>query len=580
LSKPTSFTSRLRRAAAPPAIVALLALGANVATGTAGAQPSGSATKGAGKPSSHRHHKPRCRPQGVPYVAISPLTGATAAPPRSQISFRGAPAADLREISVVGSLSGTHAGKLRSYHSAVGASFVPSVPFQQGEQVEVHATVKAGGGCRKIASSFTVAREAHPVYEEAFEYPGTPGEAQQYESNNIKPPTVTITQAATAAAAPGDIFATPYLGPGEHGPMIFESSGRLVWFHLLPTGWNAADFGLQTYEGAADLVWWQGEVTSLGFGLGEDVIMNDHYEVLAKIEAANGLRDDLHDIELTSSGAAFVTAYEPIRIGTAAAGGEATAEATAEAAAAKPKPKSRVVLDGVVQEIDVETGLVMWEWDSVGHVALAQSGAHVPAKRTEPYDYFHVESVQRLQDGNLRIGALGTAAVYEVGANTGKVLTREAVSAESAALNGGDEQPLENGNKLLYDGAAAGFAEYDPEGQPVYSASFPSGEISGRVYREPWSAQPTGRPGVATKASGTKTNVYVSWNGVTDVARWELLAGESPSKLTPVAMAADTGFETRFSIPMAPYVEVIALGAAGEVIAESNVKESVQEGEE
>lgn len=555
------------------ALAALLAIsrpGVAAAKTSAGAQGPVGGKK-------HRH-KPLCRARGVPAVAISPLPGATAAPPDSQISFRGVPVGDLREISVVGSRSGTHEGALRAYESAKGGSFVPSTPFDEGEQVEVRAMVKANGGCRKVASSFTVAREAHPVYEEAFEYPGTPGEQQQYESNNVKPPVLTIQQPASAAAAPGDIFATPYLGPGEHGPMIFESSGRLVWFDVLPTGLDADDFDVQTYEGEPDLVWWQGEVTSLGFGFGEDVIVNSAYKVVAHVKAGNGLRADMHEIELTANGSAFITSYEPVEIGGVAAGGEAIAAAANGRSPAKSQ--SRVVLDSIVQEIDVKTGLVMWEWDSIGHVPLSASKSSPPGSRGKPYDYFHVDAVQRVSDGDLRIAARGTGRIYEVGATGGRVIGSEPSPSGSFALGEGDEQALGDGNRIVYSGEGASFAELDAEGQPLYQVAFPAGERLGRVYRQPWDGEPEGRPGVATKLSGTKTDVYVAWNGNTQVSAWELLAGEAPSKLQPVATVANTGFQTKFSTPEVAYVKVRALGAGGEVLAESNVKESVHEGDE
>src|SRR5205807_8906613 len=72
-------------------------------------------------------------------VAISPLRGTPAALPQTQISFLGAPAGTLHSVSVVGSLSGKHRGRLRSYTSEPGSSFLPSRPFTRGETVKVRA---------------------------------------------------------------------------------------------------------------------------------------------------------------------------------------------------------------------------------------------------------------------------------------------------------------------------------------------------------------------------------------------------------------------------------------------------------
>ena len=59
-------------------------------------------------------------------------------------------------------------------------------------------------------------------------------------------------------------------------------------------------------------------------------------------------------------------------------------------------------------------------------------------------------------------------------------------------------------------------------------------------------------------------NVYASWNGATEVASWEVLAGSAPTALTPVRTSARTSFETRIPVGVtARYVAVRALDAAG-----------------
>jgi uncharacterized Zn-binding protein involved in type VI secretion len=67
--------------------------------------------------------------------------------------------------------------------------------------------------------------------------------------------------------------------------------------------------------------------------------------------------------------------------------------------------------------------------------------------------------------------------------------------------------------------------------------------------------------------------VYASWNGATEVAAWQVLAGSSPTTLAAVMTSAPkTGFET--AIPLAArvgstYVAVQALNASGAVIGVS-----------
>ena len=68
----------------------------------------------------------------APTVVISPLPGTDDANPATQISFLGAPASHLRDIVVVGSRSGRHAGRLRYYSTHSGGSFLPDHPFEPG----------------------------------------------------------------------------------------------------------------------------------------------------------------------------------------------------------------------------------------------------------------------------------------------------------------------------------------------------------------------------------------------------------------------------------------------------------------
>jgi hypothetical protein len=65
-------------------------------------------------------------------------------------------------------------------------------------------------------------------------------------------------------------------------------------------------------------------------------------------------------------------------------------------------------------------------------------------------------------------------------------------------------------------------------------------------------------------------NVYASWNGATEVASWQVLAGAGPAALQPVRTAARASFETRIPVGVtARYVAVRALDATGAVLGTS-----------
>src|SRR5581483_3292133 len=105
-------------------------------------------------------------------------------------------------------------------------------------------------------------------------------------------------------------------------------------------------------------------------------------------------------------------------------------------------------------------------------------------------------------------------------------------------------------------------------------ARFVSGTSTYRAFRFEWSAQPPTNPDLAiVPNSDGSMNLYASWNGATDVASWQALAGPTPSTLAPVATARRGGFETAVPVlSAAPYMAVQALDSAGTVLATSAVQ--------
>jgi hypothetical protein len=492
----------------------------------------------------------------APAVTISPLAGTPTALPGTQISFLGVPAKALGTISVVCSSSGRHSGRLRSYSSATGASFLPSTPFTPGERVSVRASWAVSKTSRRtLSDSFTIAPPSEAAAAESPQTPGTAADVESFQSQPaLRPPMVTIDHTAGAGVAPGYIFAAPFLGPGQHGPMIFDDAGEIVWFHPLHGSEAAAELRTQNFHGKNMLTWWQGRMLALGYGLGEDLIVNANYKTVAVVKAGNGLQTDAHDFTVTPEGSAYVTAYSPVQANLAAAGGPASGASA---------------LDGVVQRIDVHTGLVMWEWHSLGHVDVGASRAPLPADLASPYDYFHLDAVEVGAHGEVAVSARNTAEHYEIDGATGAVLRGSpSIDTASSFVEGRNGEQLPDGGLFGGDGLA-GISEYDAHGNLLFAASLPAGERSYGAYREAWAGQPGERPAIGARTSGSSTAVYASWNGATTVTAWQLLTGSSARRMTAVSTTPRTGFETTIPAPAAAFVQVRALSASGKALATS-----------
>ncbi len=565
----------------------------------------------------------------TPSLHVLPFPGTPDASPQSQVVFSSLQPSELRSVLVIGSSSGLHRGHLIGLPDGAGTAFVPRVRFAGGERVKVTAaltssqagTASGTRGARQLDFSFTVRRPvvtgASPAAIPASmgnRPPDRRGRVGFHSEPNLYPPEMTVSPDRDTSS--GDIFLTPHNG-GQNGPMILNSKGQLVWFH--PVGGKGVfNLELQHYQGRPVLTWWQGNVNH-GQGNGADVILNRSYHTVAVVHAGNGYVSDLHEFQITRQGTALIDAYVLVPHSLTSVGG----------------PANGKVWDCVIQELDVRTGQVLWEWHSLGHVPI--NGSHAILHPGRAYDYFHLNAIQQLRDGNLLVSARNMWAVYKINHVTGQVMwklggrhssfhmgpktnfewqhdahlsgdmltvfddasspqeeressakeMRVNIAARTAKLVRryvhyppllagamGSVQLLPNRNVLVGWGTANDFSEYTPAGHLVFNGSFPPATNSYRAYRFPWAGQPTSRPSLALAShTGGGLSVYASWNGATQVASWRVLGGGRPSLLLALQTAHRTGFETTITLKGRPrYVAVQALSASGQVLATSRTR--------
>jgi hypothetical protein len=385
-------------------------------------------------------------------LAVSPLPDSYYASAYTQISLLGAPKRDLSDVRASGSETGSHPGHLRGYSQGDGASFVPSSPFRAGETVTVHGKLKADSKTQPFAYHFTVATQDTLKYvPPAHQASAGAGEAQRFHSlPNVVAPVLDVT-VHSPLTAPGDIFTAPDAGLGPSGPTIFDEAGNLVWFDELPPGVESTNLQVQQYDGQPVLTWWQGYIPPQGFGEGEEMIYNSSYRQVGRVHAGNGFKADLHDFHLTTDDTALLTVFDPIRCNLSAEGG----------------PSGGAVTDGIFQEVDLRTGLVRREWDSLDHVPLGDSySSATDTSPGSPFDYFHINSIDQ-QAGRSSIGgttlisARNTWTLYELNTLTGQVLTRIGGRSSTVKLASGaatafqhDATVQPNGTITVFDNGA------------------------------------------------------------------------------------------------------------------------------
>ena len=445
---------------------------------------------------------------------------------------------------------------------------------------------------------------------------GAPAGRRSFLSRpDLAPPVVSVGTPARSVA-PGYVFLTPNNGAGVDGPTIVDNDGELVWMRP-DTGQHATDFRVSQYLGRPVLTWWEGS-TYGGIGSGECVIADGRYREIARIRAGTGRTVDLHELEITPQGTALFFA-------------DAIVDGSRQLAGGKPLPWP--VVDCAIQEVDIATGALLWEWHAIDHIALDESLAGTPTTAGSAYDYAHTNAIQLQTDGSLLVSARNTSTIYRIerpggtiawrlggrrndfrigpGASFGwqhdarirpdgtltvfddeappvparALVLRLDESARTADLvraysrpspdlvsSQGNVQLLANGNVFVGWGSTPYCSEFSPDGRLLFDAAFPSAVQSYRDFRCEWVGEPADDPAIAVDSAAGGLTVHASWNGATEVARWDVLAGERADSLTVVASAPRSGFET--SIPAASAASLVAaraFDAAGHVLGTSAV---------
>jgi hypothetical protein len=154
------------------------------------------------------------------------------------------------------------------------------------------------------------------------------------------------------------------------------------------------------YRGKSVLTWMD--------GVNEYVIFDHAYREIARLSAGNGYYGDHHEFLISPQDTALILIYSPVPWDLSSIGGL----------------KNDRVWEGIVQELDIETGKVLFEWHSIEHVGLLETYATVSQDGRPGLDYFHANSIEVDHDNNLLVSARQTFTVYKIDRNTGEIIWR------------------------------------------------------------------------------------------------------------------------------------------------------------
>jgi hypothetical protein len=374
------------------------------------------------------------------------------------------------------------------------------------------------------------------------------------------------------------------------------------------------NFRTQTFGGKPVLTWYEGEVAE-GYAIhGTGKIADATYTPFAEVKA-EGYGTDLHEFLITPQDTAFVTAYEyaaPLLIGHAQeiAVGPNTVEWDWRCYPTIPTSASYVSLKNTPDYFHINS-IDLWPGSERNVLISARntSTIYLISRATKeviwslggksssfamgPGASFTTQHDARpLPDGSGVSLFDDASAPSPEKQSWGKVLTLDQ-SAKTATLRhefSHINQPIDSGHEgnlqlLPTNGHFIGWGAY-----PFFSlfgasntvhapllldGRMPTGIQNYRAFLSDWTGAPLEKELAIVVHGGDgvgKYTAWVSWNGATEVAYWEVAAGRTTA-LKAVAIVPRHGFETRipFVLDGATDFQVTALDAHKHVLGNSQI---------
>jgi hypothetical protein len=475
---------------------------------------------------------------------------------------------------------------------------------------------------------------------------------RQYVSNDLTSPQANVVQSDDSCANGLVLLSIGGQSVPGSGPMILDMAGNLVWSAPGKYGEDTANTKIQRFQGHEYLTFWAGEKLQES-GLGSYYMLDSSYNVVHTVSAVGeGLQGDLHEFKITEDGSALITVYE---------------RSSADLSSTNVDlPADQKIVDGILQEIDIATGELLFEWRASNHLsnpALQTSSGGIVADGS--FDYFHMNSIDKDSKGNYLVSLRHIHALVYVDGSTGEILwtlgkdvgdfkdlsegeatgfqwqhdarwiseedgiisvfdngiahkhrdaaysqglivqldfvNRTATLLQSYTSGSFISSPSQGNVQLLEQsdgpdhvfigwGASAAFTEHSPSGDLLCETHFGASWLfyfervkSYRAFKTfDWRATPDAWD---PEARIEDDNIYVSWNGATEVAYWSLqartgamdVAQESSAKETPFTeidiIAKDAGFEYAFLLPSTDSTttyRIAALDSQRDVLRYSN----------
>ncbi|KAF2206807.1 hypothetical protein CERZMDRAFT_52356, partial [Cercospora zeae-maydis SCOH1-5] len=246
---------------------------------------------------------------------------------------------------------------------------------------------------------------------------------------DIKAPLFNVTQYEPERILPGYWFVAPYVSlvrdpvdqhyyqPCQIGPLIYDGAGELVWSGAcLLENQNAVDFRPFKAHGRNYLSLILYSQSSKGIESSRAVILNDSLQISSTYEprSDSGMSLNMHEFNIIHNGKTVLHLTKR----------SIERDITDIKQSSTSSSTGRIVDNGFL-EVDLATKNVLFEWWAADHVSLTDSSGVVSGltqKAPQGWNWIHMNSVDKNDEGDFLICARYTDAIYKVSGKDGKIL--------------------------------------------------------------------------------------------------------------------------------------------------------------
>lgn len=271
--------------------------------------------------------------------------------------------------------------------------------------------------------------------------PGDGSDLQTFVTRpDLRPPKLIVQVYEPHLLSQGYWFVSPYkllkereastvYQPLQTGPHIYDEHGDLIWSgsHLVDGDRAVFDFKVLIVDGVQRLSLLllphkHADYLPSGAGLILDSSLNVSHEVRSM--RGSGI-EDMHEFNVIENGkrALMITHQSHYRQFSRGNGYSSRG------------PLRSIGNPGFV-EVDVETGEAIFEWWAIDHILPIDSVHQIPDKPETTWDWLHLNSVDKNEDGDYLISSRYTNTIYKISRLDGSIIWRLGGQNSSFTLQG------------------------------------------------------------------------------------------------------------------------------------------------